>query len=214
MIYIINYKTYEMGTGSKALRLSEIMEEVSKETGERIIASPQPTDLDRINQGVDIPIFSQHIDPIEYGSHTGWILPEVVKEMGVEGTLINHSERKLPTEKLRKAIKRAKELDLTTVVCCETPQKCREISEFRPDYIAIEPPELIGSGIPVSKAQPEVIENAENAIENNVPLLCGAGINDHDDVQRAEELGAEGVLVASAIVKADDRKKALVDLVR
>ncbi|MFB6076369.1 MAG: triose-phosphate isomerase [Candidatus Aenigmatarchaeota archaeon] len=214
MIYIINYKTYRKGTGKEALKLSKIMEEVSEETGEEIVGTPQPTDLYMISKKVDIPIFSQHIDPIEFGSHTGWILPEAVKEMGVSGTLLNHSERKIPVEKLKRAIKRAKELNITTVVCCETPKKCAEISEFRPDYIAIEPPELIGSGIPVSKAQPEIIKDAKRSIRNNVPLLCGAGINDHDDVERAEELGAEGVLVASAIVKADDRKNALLNLVR
>ena len=214
MIYIINYKTYGKGTGKEALRLSKVMEEVSRETGENIIGTPQPTDLHMIAQEVDIPIFSQHIDPIEFGSHTGWILPEAVKKMGASGTLINHSERKLPLEKLKRSIGRAKDLNLTTVVCCETPEKCAEISEFEPDYIAIEPPELIGSGIPVSKAQPEIIEDAKKSIKNSVPLLCGAGINDHDDAERAEELGAEGVLVASAIVKADDRKKALMNLVR
>lgn len=214
MLYIINYKTYQKGTGKEALKLSKIIEEVRKKTGEEIISVVQPADIFRIKQQTTVPVFSQHIDSIEFGSNTGWILPESIKQAGAEGTLLNHSERKLKMEKLKTGIKRAKKIGLTTVVCGETPEKCREISKFNPNYIAIEPPELISSGIPVSKVQPEIIENAKEEITNNIPLLCGAGINNHEDVEKARELGAEGVLVASAIVKAKDRKEVLLNLVR
>ena len=35
-------------------------------------------------------------------------------------------------------------------------------------------------------------------------VLCGAGIVSGEDVARAVELGADGVLVASSVVKAED----------
>jgi Triosephosphate isomerase len=54
---------------------------------------------------------------------------------------------------------------------------------------------------------------AVKKINPNVKVLCGAGISKGEDLKAAIELGAEGVLLASGIVKADDPKKALYDLV-
>jgi len=87
---------------------------------------------------------------------------------------------------------------------------------LNPDFVAVEPPELIGSGIPVSKAEPEVVENSVKAAKNinrEVKVLCGAGITTHEDYVKALELGAEGVLLASGVVKAKDQKRALEELV-
>ncbi|RLG06224.1 MAG: triose-phosphate isomerase, partial [Thaumarchaeota archaeon] len=81
-----------------------------------------------------------------------------------------------------------------------------------PEILAIEPPELIGTGIPVSKAKPEVVTGAVEAVKRinpRVHVLCGAGISTGDDVAKAIELGTEGVLLASAYVKAKDPKKLL-----
>lgn len=85
-----------------------------------------------------------------------------------------------------------------------------------PNYVAIEPPELIGSGIPVSKSEPEIVENSVKAAKNvnpDVKVLCGAGIGKHEDYVTAMDLGAEGVLLASGVVKAKDPKAALEELV-
>ena len=85
---------------------------------------------------------------------------------------------------------------------------------FKPDYVAIEPPELIGSGIPVSKADPGIVRNSVAAVTDpNVKVLCGAGISKGEDVKAALELGTVGVLLASGVVKAKDPKAALRDLV-
>jgi triosephosphate isomerase len=75
---------------------------------------------------------------------------------------------------------------------------------------------LIGSGIPVSKADPEVVRGSVAAVKKiapNVGVLCGAGITHGEDLQAALELGSIGVLLASGIIKAKDQKKALEDLV-
>jgi len=71
----------------------------------------------------------------------------------------------------------------------------------------VEPPELIGSGIAVSKAKPELIERTVSAARKagyGGRILCGAGIVSGEDVAKAVELGADGVLVASSVVKAAD----------
>ena len=208
---ITNFKLYESATGDKAVALAKIHEEVAKETGADIQVSVQAIDLAKISQEVDIPVLAQHIDPKGFGSGTGHILPESVKMAGAVGTILNHSERRLEREVLKESIKRAKEIGLTTVVCAETPEEGASFLEFDPDYIAVEPPELIGGDISVSTAQPEIIENAAKLIGPD-KLLVGAGVKNGEDVRTCIRLGAKGVLLASGVTKAEDPKAVLLDL--
>jgi len=216
-IILINFKCYELGTGKNALRLAKICEEVSKEYKANITIAPQFIDLYLISKEVNIPIFSQHIDPIEPGAFTGHVSPLTVKESGVVGTLINHSERKLGIEEIKKRVEIAKKYGLITVCCSGNIDESREIARFNPDFIAYEPPELIGTGIPVSKTKPEVVTETVNEIKKinpEIKVLCGAGITNGEDVKKAIELGTVGVLVASGVVKAPDPKSVLEDMVK
>lgn len=208
---ITNFKLYESATGDKAVILAKIHEEVAKETGADIQVAVQPTDLATISQQVNIPVLAQHIDPKGFGSGTGHILPESVKMAGAVGTILNHSERRLEREILKESIKRAKEVGLITCVCAETPEEGASFLEFDPDYIAVEPPELIGGDISVSTAQPEIIENASRLIGSE-KLLVGAGVKTGEDVRTCIRLGAKGVLLASGVTKAKDPKAVLLDL--
>jgi len=165
---------------------------------------------------VNIPVFAQHIDPISYGSHTGHVLPEAIKEAGAVGTLINHSERRVPLKDIGVAVKRAGEIGLISIVCADTPEATSTVAAFRPEVVAIEPPELIGTGIPVSKARPEVVKNTVELVRkvnSSVTILCGAGITKGEDVAAALRLGTEGVLIASGVVRAKDQYAALLDIV-
>ena len=214
-IILINLKTYEQTTGSKAIHLAEIAQRVSDDTGVCIAVAPQIVDLAKISETVDIPVFAQHIDPITYGKNTGHILPEAVSLAGATGTLISHSERRLELSGIESRIKAAKEANLVQVVCVDTIERGGKVASFNPDSIAIEPPELIGSGIPVSKAQPEIVSGSVTAVHNvnpKIKVLCGAGITSGEDVTAAIKLGAEGILVASGVVKAIDPGKIMREL--
>ncbi len=170
-ILLINLKTYEEGTAENALRIAKAAERLANDV--EIVLAVQPVDIRTISENVGIPIFSQHVDPIKYGSNTGWILPESVKKAGATGTLLNHSERRIDLEKIKQSIARCKEIGLRTVVCADTPEKAKEVASLKPDYIAIEPPELIGGDISVSKAKPEVItQSIENVSPFGVFLSC------------------------------------------
>ena len=211
-IVIVNFKTYAEGTGKKALELAKAAEDVSRETGICFAAAPQFVDIPTIVHQVDIPVFAQHIDPIKPGSHTGHILPEAVKEAGAIGTLINHSERRLRLADIDAAITRARELNLVTVTCTNNTSVSAAAAALNPDMIAVEPTEIIGTGIPVSKAQPEVVTSTVESVKRinpDVTVLCGAGITSGEDVAAALKLGTEGVLVASGIVKAKDPRKVM-----
>jgi len=213
-LILVNLKTYMEGTGEKALDLAEKAEKVSRETDVCIGLAPQYVDIAQLARTVSLPIFAQHIDPINPGSFTGYVLPEAVKKAGVVGTLVNHSERRLKLAEIDTAVRRIKELNLVSVVCTNNASVSVSAAVLKPDFIAIEPPELIGTGVPVSKAKPEIVTETVKLVKkvnSEAAVLCGAGITKGDDVAAALKLGTEGVLAASAIVKAKDPYKILLE---
>ena len=213
-IIIVNYKTYSEATGKKAVKLSKIAEEVSRETGVNISVAPQLADLASVCDAVSIPVFAQHIDPIFPGSFTGHVLLESVKEAGAIGTLINHSERRLKLCDIEAIIARTREAGLVSVVCTNNAAVSEAAAALKPDIVSLEPPELIGTGIPVSKSKPEVVTETVALVKHVNPCvvtLCGAGITKGEDVSAALKLGTMGVLVASGIVKAKDPRKVLME---
>ena len=211
-LIIVNFKTYSEATGKRAIELAKKAEKASNETHVFIAVAPQFADLAAVAKAVSIPVFAQHIDPIKPGSYTGHVLAESVKEAGVVGTLINHSERQLKLSDISEVIGIARENDLISVVCANNPNISVAVATLKPDIIAIEPPELIGTGIPVSKTKPEVVTDTiklVRKVNSTVTILCGAGISRGDDVAVALKLGTQGVLVASGIVKAKDPYRVL-----
>lgn len=214
-IIVLNFKCFLEATGDGALKLSKIAEKVSEKTGVSVIVCPQHVDLYRVANSVNIPVFSQHVDPILPGSWTGHIPPEAVKAAGASGTLLNHSEHKLRISDIEFILSRAEALGLKTLVCANNVRVASAISQFNPWGIAVEPPELIGTGIAVSKVKPEVVLNTVLEVKKfskDVLVFCGAGISTAEDVSIAFKLGVDGVLLASAYVKAKDPELFLTSL--
>ncbi len=214
-IIAINYKAYPQAFGEKALEIAKQAEKVAKETGVTVIVIPPFTELYRIIQTIEIPVYAQHADPYELGAHTGYIPVEALKEVGVKGVLLNHSEHQLKLADIHKLVVKARELGLETLVCGDTPEVGAAVAVLEPDMIAVEPPELIGTGIPVSKAKPEVVTRSVELIRKvnpKVKILTGAGITTGEDVAAAIKLGTIGVLVASAVMKAKDPYKVIKDM--
>jgi triosephosphate isomerase len=150
------------------------------------------------------------------GRNTGWVTIESVKAAGAVGTLINHSEHKLPIPQIKEIVKMARKADFATIACAADVEEGMKVARLGPDMILIEPPELVGTGIPVSKAKPEVVRNSVKAIKRinaKIKVICGAGITTGEDVARAIELGAEGVGLSSGLVCAKDQRKAFEDIV-
>lgn len=215
-IVILNFKTYLESTGEKALKLAKISQEVAEETGVNIAVAVQHADLLRISSEVNIPVLAQHVDAVDAGGHTGSVLLESVKEAGAAGTLINHSEMRMKLADIQKVVEKTTQNQMISVLCTNNIETSAAAASLKPTFVAIEPPELIGSGIPVSQAEPEVVEGTVEVIHQVAPdvkVLCGAGISTGDDMQAALKLGSEGVLLASGIVLADDPKQALLGLV-
>ena len=212
----INFKTYEEGTGKNALELIKILEEVAEVSQIKIIPVVQSTDIKEAANTSKLEIWAQNVDPATFGAHTGSILPESVLEDGAVGTFLNHSERKFQdSESLQQTIQRCGEVGLKTLVFASNLEELGIISSFNPTFVAYEPPEFIGSTtISVTSAQPDIILKAvEIAKTHNLPLIVGAGIHSRQDVKKSLELGATGIAVAKDILKAEDPKKELLDLI-
>lgn len=206
-VIIVNFKTYLESTGKRGVELAKQAQKVSRETGYYVGVAPQLADLRAVAEAVDIPVFAQHIDPIKPGGYTGHVLAEAAEEAGAVGTLINHSERQLKLSDIDEIVKMTREKGLMSVVCANNPSISAAVASLKPDMVAIEPPELIGTGIPVSKAQPEIVTGTVELVRRvneKVVILCGAGISHGADVSAALKLGTQGVLVASGIVKAKE----------
>jgi len=215
MIFV-NFKTYQQGTGDNAVNLAKICGEVEKESGIQIIPLVQTTDIFRLaSQG--LTVWAQHVDSISFGANTGKILPEALIAAGAKGTLLNHSENKLSMETIGSILKKVKSLTINhqssfkVLVCCASVEEGQQIVSFKPDFLAYEPPELIGGEISVSQSKPEIIKEFVNQIRD-VPILVGAGIHQSQDVQKTLELGAKGILVSSDVVLSENPKQELLNL--
>ncbi len=198
---IVNFKTYKKGTGKDAVKLAKICSKY------KAIVAVQESDIRIVSKLKGVKVFAQHIDAVEYGAHTGSILAEDVKRAGAKGSLLNHSEKRIPFNKIKFCIKKLRKLKMKSVVCVKSVKEAKKIAKLKPDYIAYEPPSLIGGKISVSKAKPDVIKKVVKAVR--VPILVGAGVHNKEDVIVAKKLGAKGILVSSAVVKARNPGKVL-----
>ena len=208
-MFIINCKNYEEITEDKMKKFIKIAEQVAKKYKIKIAISP-PQHLIGLVANSSIPILAQHIDDSKIGSTTGYIIPELLKKSKVKVSLINHSEHRISSKEIEKLVLKLKELKMISIVCVKDVAEVKKYLKINPDFIAIEPPELIGSGKAVSKEKPDLIEKAASIVNNSknkTKLLCGAGIVSGEDVAKAIELGSKGILVASGIIKAKDWNK-------
>ena len=208
-MFIINCKNYEEISGDKIKKFIKIAEQVSKKYKVKIAISP-PQHLIGLVANSSIPILAQHIDDSKIGSTTGYIIPELLKKSKVKGSLINHSEHRISSKEIEKLVLKLKELKMISIVCVKDVAEVKKYLKINPDFIAIEPPELIGSGKAISTEKPDLIQKAAKIVndsKNKTKLLCGAGIVSGEDVAKSLELGSKGILVASGIIKAKNWNK-------
>jgi triosephosphate isomerase len=214
-LFVINFKNYLEISADKTITLALAAQKASKNLNlEIVIAPPQPS-IANVMQNVDIPVFCQHVDDADIGQSTGFFIPELARSYGASGSIINHSEHRLSYVTISNLVQRLKQLDMTSVVCAQTPNEVAELAKLNPDFIAIEPPELIGSGKAVSRESPKIItDSIKSSTQNSkyTKLICGAGIVDQSDVTAALQLGVEGILVASGIIKSTSWYEKILEL--
>lgn len=206
-IFVVNFKAYEQGFGEAGLKLAKTVEDVASIKGVRAIICVPYTEISKIAAHVKIPVYAQHCDVVEDGQHTGWVTAHMLVSAGATGTLLNHSEHRI--KNLEETAKHAQAAGLKVIVCAQDAVEVQILRNLPVEFVAVEPPELIGGDISVSTARPELITQCT---KHSDKLLVGAGIKHRVDVEKSLKHGAKGVLVASGIVKATNQKEALMDL--
>jgi triosephosphate isomerase (TIM) len=215
-IIIINFKTYAESTGKNAVVLAKKIEKAAIKHKANVAIAIQATDIYRVSKEVKLPILAQHTDIEEGGAHTGKITPLAIKQAGAIGSLINHSEFNVSNSHIGETIRKLKKEGLSCVVCAPNSNAAAKLSTLKPDFIAVEPPELIGGKISVATANPKLIKDTVTKVysTNRTNVLCGAGVHTKEDVSISLSLGAKGVLVASGVVLAKSPFKEVEELIK
>jgi triosephosphate isomerase len=201
--------------GPRSEEIGRVLQTAGQRHGVAVALAPSTPDIARLADRLSLPILGQHVDFGPAGARTGFVVPEALRAAGARGALVNHSEHPLTVEEVGWTVGRLTGMSLTPVVCAKDAEHARVLAQFRPAYLAVEPPDLIGGQRSVSSARPEVVHDAVAAVHAVSPwtrVLCGAGVHTGADVAKALELGSEGVLVASAVTRASDPAKALEEL--
>ncbi len=214
-ILVVNYKQYLSAFGKRGLEIALSAERVWRKTGVNVVLAVPFTEISRISEKVEIDVISQHVDPFGYGAYTGRVIAPAIKEAGGKGSLLNHSERQVSLDDAYKAIRMLHNENLYAVACGSEALVSAALSIMGADMIAMEPPELIGTGRSVSKTKPEAVKKTVHFVRKtgfSGPVLVGAGIVSGEDVRKSVELGADGVLVASAVMKSSDPEGKMLEL--
>jgi len=212
-LIVVNFKTYATAYGEAAETLGRMMAEVN--TDARMVAVVSAFDLSAVASIEGLEVWSQHLDPVGKGSHTGWLEPDAALERGAVGTIINHAEHKVSIDHVANLMEMLPD-GFPICACAADVEEARALAKLGPTFIAVEPPELIGGDISVTTADPAIVSDTVAAVKEvnpNVRVLCGAGVKNGQDVATAIQLGAEGVLLASGVTKANDPMGVLQDLV-
>ena len=205
---LINYKAYDEAIGEKSLKISKAAKRVQERIGVKIAVMPMLVDLKENSRIIEC--YSQGVESIREGAFTGHITINQIKEGKAKGVVLNHSEKRIGFEEIKKTAKMLKEEGLKVIVCCENSREAKKLTVLEVDGIALEPKELIGTGRAISKEKPEEVVRALEVVDK--PLYIGAGIVSKEDVEKGLKLGAYGILVASAVVKAREKEKKIEEL--
>jgi triosephosphate isomerase (TIM) len=231
MNIFINFKNYSSGIGEKQRELLDFLESISSSslpTSFSISKNdpvsypshyPLPTttynlvvptsELSPIWQKYNFPLWSQHCDPVKISQSTGWISSEMIKEAGGIGTMLNHSEHRLPFHVLKNTTQICHQHGLKVLICCENEKEAIIYSGLHPEYLAYEPPELIANKTQSVTSKSSEIQKILSYLKSSpttynlqpTTFLIGAGLHSREDINKSESLGAAGILIASSIME-------------
>ncbi len=193
--------------GKDALALAKHADAMSEKYDVQIFFTPQYVDIPIIAQEMKrVQVFAQHMDSLRVGRGIGSVLPEAIKAAGAAGVLLNHAEKRLPMEELKRTVARADEVGLATMVCADNLEDAVRIARMNPNIIIAEAPEQIGKGSRRDDDQRTIegINRAVWEINPKIGVLHAAGIRTGRDVYDVIAAGAQGTGSTSGILLAKD----------
>lgn len=208
--YTIRPPFFEIGPkaylyGEKMLALAKVIDKTAAKYDLDVIVTPQYTDIKLLADNTErIHVYAQHMDALEVGRGLGSVLPEAVKAAGAVGVMLNHAEKPISMETLKRTIERADEVGLATIVCASTVEQVAEVAKMGPNLIVAEPTELIGTGTTSDMDYVKGTIEAVRAINPDIMVLQGAGISNGKDVYDVIKAGAFATGSTSGIIKNSD----------
>jgi triosephosphate isomerase len=194
--------------GADAVRLAVEADRLAEALGVSIVYDPQAVDIPAVAAATSrILVFAQHMDPVAPGRGVGGVLAEAIRDAGAVGTLLNHSERPMTLGAMARAIERARAVGLFTLVFADSPAEAAALAHLGPDIVLAEPPELIATGVSAGNVMAGFVSEtvaAVKAIDPEILVMSGAGVNGPDDVDQMIRLGLDGTGSSSGILRAAD----------
>ncbi|MFA6007261.1 MAG: triose-phosphate isomerase [Candidatus Shapirobacteria bacterium] len=210
---IINFKLYSETFGENALKLAKIIKKVSDDTKHRLIIAASSLDAFRIKEKTGAEVWLQNIDDHFEGRGTGWISFKQAQALGLNGSLLNHSEHRIPRGKILKILKNKPDNFEIALCVASLGQISQWAAKSKADFLMYEPPSLIASpDKSVATNQADSIKNALLA-SPKIPLIVGAGIKNKEDTKICSKLGINNIALSSAFVLNPDPESFLRQLI-
>jgi triosephosphate isomerase (TIM) len=170
--------------------------------------------------GTEIAVAAQNVHWEEEGAYTGEISAAMLRELGVYGAIVGHSERRQyfgeTDETVAKRARAALAAGLFVIACVgETEQERergeteevlrRQVSVLEADdnlVIAYEPVWAIGTG---KTATPEIAQEAHAFVRSllNIPILYGGSVKPDNAAELLGQPDVDGALVGGASLELD-----------
>jgi triosephosphate isomerase len=183
-------------------------------TGVEIVVCPPFTSL-QAAVGRGLPVYAQNVHWAPEGAFTGEVSPGMLLELGVEGSLVGHSERRQhfgeTDETVRRRCEAALDAGLAVIACVGETDEQREAGETEqvlrrqvaalPAHerlvIAYEPVWAIGTG---KTATPETAQEAHAFIKSlhDTRVLYGGSVKPENAAELMAQPAVDGALVGGA----------------
>ena len=198
---IVNPKSYLYG--NERLKLAKAADQAAKDTGLPIIFTCPYADVRMIRENTEnIIVCVQSMDPLTPGRGMGHVLPESLKEAGADAVFLNHAENPKTLSDLYACIRRAAELDMTSIVCADSITEAKAVACMNPDVVLAEPTDLIGTGQVADDAYTMEAIDQVRKVNPDVLVVVASGVSTAEDCYNMIRLGADGTGGTSGILNA------------
>ena len=201
--------------GDAVLEYARAADAASKEHDVDVLFVAPYTELRRVRENTDrLIVLAPYMDALQPGRGIADVLPEALKAAGAQGVVLNHSERPMTLNAIRKTIDRANELDLLTFICADSIVEAQALALFHPDILNPEPTELIGSGNVSDMGYVREVIRAVKSIDRSILVEQAAGITTSQQVYDFIMVGSEAVGSASGILNSANPYALLNEMIR
>jgi triosephosphate isomerase len=190
------------------------LDELEPPAGVEIVVCPAFASL-AVAVGRGLPVYAQNVHWAEQGAFTGEVSAPMLRELGVEGAIVGHSERRQlfaeTDETVRMRCAAALEAGLRVIACVGETEAEREAGETDavlrrqvaaiPQHdalvIAYEPVWAIGTG---KTATPELAQQAHQTIKelHDTRVLYGGSVKPENAAELLTQPAVDGALVGGA----------------